>query len=173
MLLELAGCRVRSFVDADASSLAALLDDRRVSINLRDRVPHPYTVADAEAFVVAARTAEPELAFAIDVEGVAIGCVGLHPREDVYHRTLELGFWLGVPYWGRGIATQVVCAMRAWAFAERAPARLEAEVFGWNQASARVLEKAGFTHEATLRRAVTKAGRGTADLLVYSALSAD
>ncbi len=85
------------------------------------------------------------------------GC-GVHPLDDVRHRTAELGYWLAEPCWGRGIATDAVRALVPVAFAESGIVRLEAGVFSNNTASMRVLERCGFTREAVHRRAITKHG---------------
>ena len=81
-------------------------------------------------------------------------------------RSVELGYWLAEPYWGKGIATEAVRAMTEWGFAHLDINRIFAYVFGWNPASARVLEKAGYLYEGRMRQAVCKDGQMT-DLLVY------
>lgn len=81
-------------------------------------------------------------------------------------RSMEIGYWLGEPYWGRGIASEAVSAMTGYAFERFDVARVFAYVFEWNPASARVLEKAGYRLEGRLRKAVTKEGT-TMDMLVY------
>ncbi len=80
-------------------------------INLRDRVPHPYALEDAERFLAMACAAVPRTAFAIDVDGVAVGCIGLELHGDIERVSAEIGYWLGVAYWGRGIATAAVRAV--------------------------------------------------------------
>lgn len=95
-----------------------------------------------------------------------MGGIGLHPQPDVMRRSLEIGYWLGQPYWGRGIASEAVAAMTRYAFEHFDVARVFALVFEWNPASARVLEKAGYRLEGRLRKAVTKEQR-TMDMLVY------
>lgn len=142
-------------------------DDREVWLNLRDRFPHPYTDADARDWIRAAAGQRPVQSFAIEVEGRAGGGIGVHPMVDVHRRTAEIGYWLGKEFWNRGIATEAVRATAEYAFPAFDLARLEALVYEWNPASARVLEKAGFQLEARLRRAITKDGR-TIDALLYS-----
>jgi len=99
--------------------------------------------------------------------GAAIGAIGLHLKKDVRRLTAELGYWLGEEFWGRGIATEAVRAVTAHVFARFDLVRLYAGVFEENHASMRVLEKAGYTREARLRKAVIKAGR-TIDLFLYA-----
>jgi RimJ/RimL family protein N-acetyltransferase len=165
--IDLGLCTVRSWRWDDRESIVRHADDRAVWINLRDRFPHPYTLGDAEAWLRLAPEESPETNFAIDVGGEAVGGAGLTLRGDVYRRSAEIGYWLGRAHWGRGIATEVVCALTGWAFDSFDLCRIDATVFEWNPASARVLEKAGYTLEGRLRRAVTKDGR-TIDALLYA-----
>lgn len=164
--IPLETCTIRSWRKADAGALAPLADNRAVWRNLRDRFPHPYSRKDAKAWIRTARRADPETFFAIEVEGKAVGGIGLHPQPDVLRRSMEIGYWLGEPFWARGIATEAVVAMTHYAFEHFDIARLYGYVFEWNPASARVLEKAGYRLEGRLRKAVTKDGR-TMDMLVY------
>jgi RimJ/RimL family protein N-acetyltransferase len=142
----------------DREALAALANDPRVSANLRDLFPYPYTPDDASAWLARAGSVEPG-AFAVEVDGALAGGIGAHRFEDVHRFGAEIGYWLGVPFWGRGIATRAVVALTDWAFAETDLQRLQATVYEWNPASSRVLEKAGYTHEGVQRRAVFKHGR--------------
>ena len=99
-----------------------------------------------------------DLLLAIEVEGVAAGGIAVTLLDDVYHRTAEIGYWLGEPFWGRGIMTDAVAAVVPVAF-ERFPiVRIQAGVFANNPGSMRVLEKCGFIREAVLEHAITKNG---------------
>lgn len=160
-------CIVREFRPSDAAALARHANDRDVWINLRDRFPFPYRRADADTYIRAVRAFEPQTSFALEVDGEAAGGIGIEVRPDVYRRSAEIGYWLGRAYWGRGIATEAVREVSAWAFENFDLCRLFAEVFAWNPASMRVLEKAGYTREACLRRSVTKDGR-TIDAYLYA-----
>jgi len=162
-------CTVRPWAEADAPALVRHADDREVWRNLRDRFPHPYTAADAEAWLTFARWQDPPTHFAIEVDGEAAGGIGYTIGEHEQARTAEIGYWLGRAVWGRGIATEALRAVTADAFATHALDRIQACVFAWNVASVRVLEKAGYVREALLRRAVTKDGE-TTDMLIYGIL---
>ena len=157
LALEL--CTVRSWRADDAAAIVRHADNRKVWRNLRDRFPHPYTLADAEEWLQRVRDAELEIDFALDVGGAAVGGIGFTIQEDVYRRSAELGYWLGEEFWGRGIATQAVRAVTAYAFATYDLCRLYAGVFEWNPASKCVLEKVGFVCEGRLRRSVVKDGK--------------
>jgi RimJ/RimL family protein N-acetyltransferase len=167
MRIDLGEWCIRSFAATDAESIARYANNRRVSINLRDRFPYPYTRADAEAFLDLARVQRPESDFAIAGRDEVIGGIGFHRQSDVYRLSAEIGYWLGEPFWGRGIATKAVRALADWVFATTPLVRLYAHVFDWNPASARVLEKAGFTFEGRMRRSVTKNGQ-VIDQLSYA-----
>ena len=103
------------------------------------------------------------------MDGSGVGGIAAEPGEGERRRSAEVGYWLGEPFWGRGIATEVLRAVTEYAFATFDIIRLEAGVFGWNPASARVLEKAGYTLEGRMRHAVVKNGR-VGDRLIYGLL---
>lgn len=165
MRLELTHCTVRSWRRSDAESLVRHANNRKVWRNLRDTFPHPYTAHDAERWIRSTSGSIPETNFAIGVGDEAVGGIGIALREDVFRRSAEIGYWLGEPYWGRGIATEALKAITDYAFATFDLSRLYAGVFEWNPASMRVLEKAGYVFEARLRRSVLKDGQLIDELL--------
>jgi [ribosomal protein S5]-alanine N-acetyltransferase len=169
MELELPRCRIRSWRPGDEPSLARHADDREIWLNVRDRFPHPYTLADAEAWVRQVRVAEPETQFAIEVRGEAAGGIGLFLQEDVSRYSAEIGYWLGREHWGRGLMTAAVHGFTDYAFANFELCRIYANVFAWNPASCRVLERAGYQLEGRMRCAAVKDGR-VVDSLLYAAV---
>jgi [ribosomal protein S5]-alanine N-acetyltransferase len=151
---------LRRWTPSDTDSLVRLADNRKIWINLKDRFPHPYTRADADGWIAhCAAEAGTPTQFAIDLDGLAIGGIGLERLSDVHRLTADTGYWIGEPYWGHGIATAALTEMTRYAFAEFPFERIQALVFGWNPASRRVLEKAGYTLEARLARCIIKDGR--------------
>jgi len=172
MRAVLSGCEVRSFSETDAASLAFHANNRAIWRNLRDRFPHPYREEDARAYISRAREQTPETSFAIAVDGAAVGGIGLMVGSDVERLSAELGYWLGEPYWGRGIVTECVRAVSAHALRELSLRRVFALPFAGNGASCRVLEKAGFTLEARLRSSAIKEGRMT-DQFLYALIASD
>ena len=156
--IRLSSALLRPWRPGDAESLAHHADDREVWRNLRDRFPHPYTLKDAREWLAFVATVPPGTNFAIAVDGAAVGGISFEPLGDVFRVGAEVGYWLGRRYWGRGIATEGVRAITTHAFRHFDFLRLQASVFSWNPASARVLEKAGYTLEATNRRAMIKEG---------------
>jgi [ribosomal protein S5]-alanine N-acetyltransferase len=143
---------------ADAPVLTLWLNNKRIWDNLRDRVPHPYRLSDAVAFIAAQQNLRPAQNLAILHLGAVVGGIGLELRDDVARQTAELGYWVAEPYWGMGIATEAVKLMEAHAFAHFDLLRLEAEVFASNTASMKVLQKTGFEQESVRRQAVVKNG---------------
>jgi ribosomal-protein-alanine N-acetyltransferase len=159
MELILDQCTVRSWRREDAASLACHANSYNIWRNLRDQFPHPYTDADARAWLRYATRQEPETNFAIDVGGAAVGGIGFTIQADVHRLSAELGYWLGETLWGRGIATEAVQGITAYAADRFGLCRLFAGVFETNAASVRVLQKAGYVLEGRLRRSVLKEGR--------------
>lgn len=140
-VLETARLVLRQPRLGDAKAIAALANDRRIAENTR-RIPHPYRVADAEEFIARSGDAGGEMAFAITQrDGTLIGGCGIVLPED---SAPEIGYWLGVPYWGQGFATEAVRALIDYAFTELDHDALQAGARVTNPASRRILEKCGF-----------------------------
>lgn len=158
---------IRPWRPGDQESLARHANNYKIWRNVRDRFPYPYTIDDARAWIDYAGTERPRTNFAIVVDGVAAGGIGLILQSDIYRRSAEIGYWLGEEFWGRGIVTEAVSALTSWAFTNFDLCRIYAGVLEWNPASMRVLEKAGYQFEARLRKAVTKEGR-TMDDFIYA-----
>jgi RimJ/RimL family protein N-acetyltransferase len=163
------GFRIREFIETDIDALVRYANNSRVAKQLEDRFPHPYTIEDARQWLARLTEQDPLTNFVITSPDEVIGGIGLDLGEDVYFRTAEIGYWLGEPFWGQGIATRAVRAMTQWAFDKLNLVRLQARVFETNPASGRVLEKAGFSCEGRLRQSVTKQGK-TMDQTIYAIL---
>jgi RimJ/RimL family protein N-acetyltransferase len=167
MHLRLKTCAVRSWEMADVDSIAKYANNRNVWINLRDAFPHPYAKQHARDFIRAVRQRSPETTFAIVVDGEAIGSVGFVLHPDVERVSAEIGYWIGEPFWGRGIAADALVAVTKYAIEAHQLTRVYALPFAWNKPSCRVLEKAGFVLEARLKRSAIKDGRIT-DQMQYA-----
>ena len=167
MQLVLKKCTIRPWRLDDAESIAKHANNRKVWLAVRDRFPHPYTFQDAHEFLQRATTEQPEMKFCIEIEGVAVGGIGVHPGEDVHRHTATMGYWLSEQYWGRGTMTEAVTAVTNFCFENFPLRRISAEVFANNPASARMLEKAGFILEGRLRNHVLKDGE-LLDSLLYA-----
>jgi RimJ/RimL family protein N-acetyltransferase len=167
MNLDCGNCVVRDWRLADRPTLLKLADNRRVWINLSHRFPHPYTDSDADFWFVLLAKMSPSTHWAIEVDGAAVGGIGLDRGEGVYSKSARFGYWLGEPYWGRGIMSAAVRATAEFALSQLDLVRLEAPVFEWNPASMRVLEKCGFVREGVLRKSVVKDGK-IIDAVIYA-----
>jgi [ribosomal protein S5]-alanine N-acetyltransferase len=150
---------LRPFTMVDRFRLAELADNEKVWINLRDRFPHPYTVTDAEQFIEMAMELHPPQLFAIEYDGVYVGNIGLNIRDDVYRLSAEIGYFIGEPYWNKGITTRAVNLMCVYGFNELELIRIDTGVFDYNLPSQRVLEKCGFVKEAVFKHSVIKNGK--------------
>jgi RimJ/RimL family protein N-acetyltransferase len=129
----------------DAKTVATLANDRRIAENVA-RIPHPYKVADAESFIDGANKAGGEAVFLITLrDETVIGACGLVTKELKGQESApELGYWLGVNYWGKGYATEALHAVIDYAFTDLNHETLQAGARVTNPASRRVLEKCGF-----------------------------
>lgn len=162
-------CELRAWRREDAKDLAEALNNKKVLDNLRDGLPYPYTIEDAEAFILDMSQADPNktFAFAIIAEGKVVGSIGVFRRENIHNRTAELGYYVGEPYWGRGIGTDAVRLLCRCIFQETDILRIFAEPFSQNKGSRRILEKNGFVLEGTLRKNAVKNNR-VMDMSLYA-----
>lgn len=164
------GTVVRYWSADDADALAPLANDRSIWLGLRDGFPHPYDIEDARRFLQTTNAMEPPRNFAIEVDGEVAGSIGYKPNTDVERVGAEVGYWIAPRYWGRGVATRALRLLSRHLFATNEELRrLYAIPFATNLASARVLEKAGYTWEGTLRQSAIKDGR-VLDQRMYSIL---
>jgi len=151
----------------DAGAIAKHANYREVWLNLRDRIPHPYSVNDAGAWIDSIKDQSPRVDFSIDVNGEVVGGIGLVPGADIESRSAEVGYWIGPEYWNRGIATSALERICRYGFGELGFLRIFATPIAWNPASFRVLEKAGFEREGIMRNACVKDGK-IADMLLFA-----
>jgi [ribosomal protein S5]-alanine N-acetyltransferase len=171
MQIKIDECLLRPWQMDDAPALVKHANNLRISQNLHEGFPHPYTFEAADRWLTVANKFDPPRNFAIVLDGEAVGAIGFIVKEDVHRHSAEIGYWLSEAYWGRGIVTAALKAVSAYAFATFDICRLYAGIFEWNPASARVLDKAGYTYEGRLRMAITKGDR-IVDELIYSLIRA-
>lgn len=150
--------RLREFHPDDRFRLAVLASNEHIANNLRDGFPHPYTPYDAEQFIQKYMQMDPPQVFAIEFQGEYAGNIGLHKGADVYRKSAEIGYFLGEPYWNKGIMTRAVRLICEYGFREMDIVRIHTGVFEYNLASGRVLEKCGFLKEAVFTKAIFKNG---------------
>lgn len=159
LALSRAEARLRPWRAADAAALQHHANDYGIWQNLRDTFPHPYTSDDADYYLAQVADAPRDLHLALEVEGEAVGSVGVHFKSDVRRLSAEIGYWVARKHWGKGLATEAVQVVSDYVFANSHICRLYAVVFASNLASARVLTKAGYTLEATMRKSILKEGQ--------------
>lgn len=164
---------LRTWKIEDAADIAIEINNKKILDNLRDGIPYPYTPSDAEDFIRATLNAEEggQYAWAITVDDRAIGSIGLFRKDNIHSRTAEMGYWIAEPYWGEGIVTAAVKEACDYIFGNTDIIRIFAEPFSHNKASCRVLEKAGFTFEGTLRKNAVKNGE-VIDMKMYAIIKA-
>lgn len=158
---------LRPWTSADLPSLVRHANNSKIARFMTDGFPHPYAEENGQAFIAFATRDNPVHIFAIDVNGEAVGGIGIHPLSDIYRRNAELGYWLGEAYWGQGIITEAIGRIAEIGFTEFGLDRIFARPFGSNAASQRVLEKAGFVLEARFEKTIVK-HEAYEDELVYA-----
>jgi len=149
---------IRPWKQEDAAPLASICNNKKIWQNLRDKFPHPYMLGNALEWIAYNRNVHPAQNLAIVYNGIIAGSIGLVPKTDVSRKNIELGYFIGEPYWGKGIATEAVATILPYIQKHFDVVRVYAEVFETNTASMRVLEKNGFHRESTRQKAVFKSG---------------
>lgn len=164
-------CKIRKWKLSDAKDLATVLSDKKVQDNLRDGLPYPYTEQDGKAYISSMLDANENdvFAFAVETDGKAIGCISAVRQGNIHRQTAELGYYIAKEYWGKGIMTDAVNQLCDYIFTHTDIIRIYAEPFDSNIGSCRVLEKAGFKCEGTLRKNAVKNGK-LLDMKMYSKL---
>ena len=167
MELQLKTYKIRYWRSGDELALAKHANNYKIWLNLRDSFPHPYTLRDAQNWILLANASLPVTNFALEVNGEAAGGIGLLLQPDVYRKSAEIGYWLSETYWNQGIITEALQAVTDYSFHAFDLVRIYAAVFTGNVQSARVLEKAGYILEGRLRQSVYKDDKLT-DALLYA-----
>ena len=160
---------IRSYEYSDQDALVKYANNKNVSRLLRDKFPFPYTKTDAETWLIHACNQEIETNFVIAIEKEMIGAIGINLQEDVNRFSAEIGYWIGEPFWGKGISTKALKELSKYTFKNFNLSRIYAQVFEGNDASEKVLLKAGYKKEATLRKSVFKEGKFL-DQYIYAIL---
>ena len=148
--------KLKPLHEDDALVIAKLANNRKIWNNIRDAMPHPYKKEDADFFIGSKINEDPCLTFGILANENICGMIGLEVQKDIYRKSAELGYWIGEPYWGKGIASEAVRLIVKYGFEEVGIERIFAAAFEYNIGSMRVLEKNGFVKEGILRKAVYK-----------------
>jgi len=149
--------KLRAWKEDDLNALVKHANNPNVANTMMDIFPHPYTREKGIAFINLAMQ-EPIHLFAIDVNGEAVGGIGIHPLADIQRKNAELGYWLAEPFWGKGIITEAIKQVIPIGFKLYDINRIFARPFGTNIGSQKALEKAGFKLEARFEKTFFKNG---------------
>ena len=149
---------LRPWTIEDKAQLAKIANNKNIAKNLTNYFPHPYVEKDAEEYIQFCESYDPLTIFAIDLKGVAIGSIGFKLQEDIFIKNLELGYWLGEAYWGKGYMTEAIRLIVAYGFKTFDIQRIYARPFGTNLGSQNVLLKNGFIEEAHFKNTIFKDG---------------
>jgi len=156
---------------SDAESIAENANNINIWNNLRDALPHPYSIEDGKEFIrMTMSQTKPATLFAIVIDEKAVGSIGFYLKTDVERITAELGYFIGEKYWNRGITTEAVKQITQYAFTNFPLHKIYATPFDFNIASHKVLQKAGFELEAILKHGAIKNGK-IIDLHYYSIIN--
>lgn len=148
--------QIRDFKFEDKNALVKYANNPEVSKYLRNTFPSPYTVHDAERWLKSVVGKNDSLFFAIANKNELIGGISAIPYEDIHRFTAEIGYWLGQPFWNKGITSDILKSFCNYLFNNYDFNRLTANVFEGNTASEKVLLKCGFQLEGTLKKSVFK-----------------
>lgn len=161
-------CSIRKWKTEDSTTLAAILNNKKILDNLRD-LPFPYTEKDAEDFIHATLHADENktYVFAITVDDIPIGSIGVYRKDNIHSQTAELGYYIAESFWGRGVGTSAIKQTCKYIFEHTDIIRIFAEPFAYNTASCQILEKNGFICEGVLRSNAVKNGQ-IIDMKMYS-----
>jgi ribosomal-protein-alanine N-acetyltransferase len=151
--------KLRPLQKKDKAPLALLLNNKKICDNLRDLIPFPYTEKDAVFFINTMKDGDPVTVFGIECNGEFCGVISIIPQNDVYSKSAETGYWLGEPFWNKGITTTAVRLITEYSFQQLGFMRLFAGVFEYNPASMKVLEKNGYKKEGVFEKSIFKNGR--------------
>lgn len=162
-------CKIRKWKIEDAHQLAEALNNKKILDNLRDGLPFPYTEDDAKEYINGMLSSDKDktYAFAIIYEDRVIGSIGVFRKDNIHSKTAEMGYYIKEIYWGKGHGTSAVIQISELIFRTTNIIRIFAEPFARNIPSCRILEKAGFNLEGTLRKNAIKNDR-VEDMKLYA-----
>lgn len=148
--------KLRPWNISDLESLVKYANNWNISKNMTDKFPFPYSEVDGKAFIEFATKNNPIQIFAIDIDGQAVGGIGIHPQDDIQRKNAELGYWIAEPFWGKGIISSAIKQAIDFGFTTFEINRIFARPFGTNTASQRVLEKNNFILEGRFEKVLLK-----------------
>lgn len=154
--MEPQAVKLRELHLSDKSQLAKLANNKNIWDNLRNAFPYPYSEGDAESFINRVIKEKPRQNFGIEYKGDLCGVIGLIIQNDVYRKSAEIGYWVGEPFWGKGIASKAIELITTYGFEDLKLIRIFAGVFESNTASMKALENNGYIKEGIFKNAIFK-----------------
>lgn len=158
--------KLRAWELSDIDSLVEHANNYNIAKWLTNAFPYPYNKEAGEAFLNSIINDNPTKVFAIEVNGEAVGSIGIFPQSDIHEKNAEIGYWLSEKYWGNDIMPKAIAEIVDYGFRTFDITRIFARPFSTNTGSQRVLEKAGFELEARLKKTLFKNGEYM-DELIY------
>lgn len=159
--------KLRKWAISDLDNLVKYANNWNIAKNMTNKFPYPYTESDGKAFITFALKDNPIHIFAIEINGEAVGGIGIHPETDIFIKNAELGYWLAESFWGQNIITKAVKQIIEFGFSTFDIDRIYARPFGTNIASQKILEKNNFKLEGRYDKILYKNG-AYLDELVYA-----
>ncbi len=148
--------QIRPLELSDIQQLTKLANNKKVWDNLKDYFPYPYTEKDAAFFINLTQEHNPKQSFGIEFNNELCGVISLIVQEDIYRKSAEIGYWIGEPYWGKGIMTKAVELITQYGFEKLNLIRIYAGVFDYNVTSMNILENNGYKKEGIFSKAIIK-----------------
>ncbi len=148
--------KLRPWHMEDAGPLSIMANNKKIWDNVRDRLPNPYTLEDAKAWIASTKKEKPALNFCIEYDGWIAGSAGILLQDDIYRKSAEVGYFIAEPYWGKGIATKALQILLEYTQNNFDFVRIYATTFAHNHASQQVLRKNNFYLESIRRKATFK-----------------
>lgn len=158
--------QLRKWRDSDLDDMVEHANNYNIAKWLTNQFPYPYNAEDARKYLDLIRDDNPTKVFAIEVDGKTVGSIGIFPQADIHEKSAEIGYWLSEPYWRRGIMSEAIRRIAEYGFETFDIVRIFARPFSTNTGSQKALQKAGFTLEARLKKALYKNGE-LLDEMIY------
>ena len=158
---------LRPWTSEDLPELVRMANNINIARFMADVFPHPYNNENGKAFIEFANSKTPASIFAIVMNDVPVGSIGLHVQADILRKNHEIGYWLGEEHWGKGIAVEAIRQITEYGFANLDCLRIFARIFGNNIASQKAIQKAGFVLEGKYDKTIFKNGE-LLDELIYA-----
>lgn len=151
--------QLRPLTREDARQVVDYANNKRVSGNVKDSFPYPYTIKDADFFYESTKANPDLIVFSIHYKGKPVGNIGVEREGDVYRYRAEIGMFIGEPFWNKGIGSKVIPLFCKYLFEHTDLVRIYATIFAFNTASIKMIEKCGFEFEGIAKKAVFKSGK--------------